>query len=190
MQDVQVDSDGAFRCWNCGGKNLSAKRTRRAKVTGTAAGAAGVLVTGGVGAVAALGGTLATKKKLYCQACGAYNKMGNAQPFVVKPEQSAVDTSPKALSALSEFVGMTIITVVVFTATFLAVAYQAWWWLIILGPACIFVAIGLAGFAVEAVSKARGPRPAKQRRAKPPKNVQMGAAGPAFEVKKDRPRQH
>jgi hypothetical protein len=57
-----VDSDGEFRCWNCGNKGLLAKRTFRSKM----------LV--GVGA-------LLTKKKLKCQTCGEYNDTGSAKPF-------------------------------------------------------------------------------------------------------------
>ncbi|MGZ7006387.1 MAG: hypothetical protein ACXVLX_12365, partial [Ilumatobacteraceae bacterium] len=62
MKNVRVDSEGEFRCWNCGMKGLLAKRTFRAKM----------LV--GVGA-------LLTKKKLKCQTCGEYNDTGNAEPF-------------------------------------------------------------------------------------------------------------
>jgi len=62
MKDVRVDSDGEFRCWNCGNKGLLAKRTFRSKV----------LI--GVGA-------LLTKKKLKCQTCGEYNDTGNAKPY-------------------------------------------------------------------------------------------------------------
>ena len=67
MEDVRVDSEGTFRCWNCGGKNFQAKRTGRAKVIG----------------VAAVGiGALATQKKLKCRQCGKYNQVGNAKPYV------------------------------------------------------------------------------------------------------------
>jgi hypothetical protein len=62
MRDVRIDSDGALRCWNCGGKNFDSKRTGRSKLL--------------VGV-----GTLATKKKLKCQVCGEYNQTGNAQPY-------------------------------------------------------------------------------------------------------------
>ena len=62
MKDIRVDSDGEFRCWNCGNKGLLAKRTFRSKM----------LV--GVGA-------LLTKKKLKCQTCGEYNDTGNAKPY-------------------------------------------------------------------------------------------------------------
>jgi len=62
MEDIRVDSEGEFRCWNCGNKGLLAKRTFRSKM----------LV--GVGA-------LLTKKKLKCQTCGEYNDTGNAKPY-------------------------------------------------------------------------------------------------------------
>lgn len=57
-----MDSQGEFRCWNCGNKGLLAKRTFRSKM----------LI--GVGA-------LLTKKKLKCQTCGEYNDTGNAKPY-------------------------------------------------------------------------------------------------------------
>lgn len=62
MKDVRIDGDSHLRCWNCGGKGFTEKRTTRSKV----------LV--GVGA-------LVTKKKLKCQTCGEYNDVGNAKPF-------------------------------------------------------------------------------------------------------------
>jgi type II secretory pathway pseudopilin PulG len=62
VKDIRVDSEGEFRCWNCGNKGLLEKRTFRAKM----------LV--GVGA-------LLTKKKLKCQTCGEYNDTGNAKPY-------------------------------------------------------------------------------------------------------------
>jgi hypothetical protein len=62
MRDVKIDSDGALRCWNCGGKNFDSKRTGRSKLL--------------VGV-----GTLATKRKLKCQVCGEYNQTGNAKPY-------------------------------------------------------------------------------------------------------------
>lgn len=63
MQDIRVDQQGDFRCWKCGGRSFDSKRTMKAKVTL------------GVGAVL-------TAKKLKCQACGEYNKTGNAKPWV------------------------------------------------------------------------------------------------------------
>ena len=63
MKDVRLDQDGELRCWNCGAKGFTEKRTFRSKA----------LV--GVGA-------LLTKKKLKCQVCGEYNDAGNAQPYV------------------------------------------------------------------------------------------------------------
>lgn len=62
MKNVRMDSDGDLRCWNCGSRGFTEKRTFRAK--------------------AALGvAALATKKKLKCQACGKYNDVGRAEPF-------------------------------------------------------------------------------------------------------------
>jgi DNA-directed RNA polymerase subunit RPC12/RpoP len=62
MKNVRIDQDANLRCWNCGGKGFTEKRTTRSKV----------MV--GVGA-------LVTKKKLKCQVCGEYNDTGNAQPY-------------------------------------------------------------------------------------------------------------
>jgi len=62
MKDIRVDSEGEFRCWNCGNKGLIEKRTFRSKA----------LI--GVGA-------LLTKKKLKCQTCGEYNDTGSAKPY-------------------------------------------------------------------------------------------------------------
>lgn len=62
MKDVRFDPDGSPRCWNCGSRAFTNKRTTRSKV----------LV--GVGA-------LLTKKKLKCQRCGEYNDTGNGKPY-------------------------------------------------------------------------------------------------------------
>lgn len=62
MKDIRIDIDGAPRCWNCGSRGLTEKRTFRAKALG------------GVGA-------LLTKKKLKCQRCGEYNDTGNGKPY-------------------------------------------------------------------------------------------------------------
>lgn len=66
MKDIQVDENGDLRCAECGGKHFQDRRTTRAHVIGW--------TTVGVGA-------LATRKKLRCKLCGAYNKQGNAQPY-------------------------------------------------------------------------------------------------------------
>lgn len=66
MKDIRIDADGAQRCWKCGGRNFTQKRTVRAKVIA-------------VSTVAV--GALATKKKLQCQACGAYNDVGSAKSW-------------------------------------------------------------------------------------------------------------
>lgn len=62
MKDIRFDVDGTPRCWNCGSKGLTEKRTFRAKA----------MV--GVGA-------MLTKKKLKCQRCGEYNDTGNGKPY-------------------------------------------------------------------------------------------------------------
>jgi DNA-directed RNA polymerase subunit RPC12/RpoP len=62
MKDIRIDIDGSPRCWNCGSKGLTEKRTFRSKATL------------GVGA-------LLTKKKLKCQRCGEYNDTGNGKPY-------------------------------------------------------------------------------------------------------------
>ncbi len=62
MKNVCVDSSGELRCYNCGSKGFTEKRTVRAKM----------MV--GVGA-------MLTKKKLKCQVCGEYNDSGNADPY-------------------------------------------------------------------------------------------------------------
>ncbi|UQE74190.1 hypothetical protein MYK68_15880 [Gordonia sp. PP30] len=98
MDDIQIDEDGAFHCAKCGGTNFSEKRTTRAKVGG---GAAAVFTFGIAGAAA----PLLTKKKLWCQQCGTYNKMGNAQPYVpsgTAPPKSAVDLAQDEARAKME----------------------------------------------------------------------------------------
>ncbi|MEO0494052.1 MAG: SHOCT domain-containing protein [Actinomycetota bacterium] len=62
MKDIRIDTDGTPRCWNCGSKGLTSKRTFRSKA----------MV--GVGA-------LVTKKKLKCQRCGEYNDTGSGKPY-------------------------------------------------------------------------------------------------------------
>lgn len=62
MKDIRIDAEGIPRCWNCGSKGLTEKRTFRSKV------AIGV-------------GSLLTKRKLKCQRCGEYNDTGNGKPY-------------------------------------------------------------------------------------------------------------
>ena len=62
MMNIRIDDQGEQRCYWCGGKHFTQKRTFRAKATL------------GVGA-------LVTAKKLQCQTCGRYNKTGRAVPF-------------------------------------------------------------------------------------------------------------
>lgn len=87
MQDIQVDDNGDFRCAHCGSKHFTEKRTRRAKVIGVTT---GVATVGLAGAAA----PLVAKKKLDCQACGAYNKMGNAQPYVARATAAPATRTP------------------------------------------------------------------------------------------------
>ncbi len=62
MKNIRIDVDGTPRCWNCGSRGLTEKRTFRSK--------------------AAIGvGALLTKKKLKCQRCGEYNDTGNGRPW-------------------------------------------------------------------------------------------------------------
>jgi hypothetical protein len=74
MKDVRIDANGDLRCWRCGGKSFTAKRTFRAK--------------------AALGvGALLTRKKLRCNACGDYNQTGHAKPYA-DATPAVSDTTP------------------------------------------------------------------------------------------------
>lgn len=85
MEDIRVDEDGVFRCWNCGGRNFTEKRTGRAKVFG---GTAGVLTFGVAGAAV----PLLAKKRLRCQSCNKYSATGNAKPWTgltLTPKPSA-----------------------------------------------------------------------------------------------------
>ena len=75
MKDIRIDKDGLPRCWNCGSKGFTEKRTFRAKAVGVAT---AVTV---IGAPLAAGGVLATKKKLKCQRCGEYNDTGSGKPY-------------------------------------------------------------------------------------------------------------
>ena len=63
MKNTRFDVDGTPRCWNCGSRVFTEKRTFRSKVMGL-----------GVG-------SLATKKKMRCQRCGKNNDPGNGQPY-------------------------------------------------------------------------------------------------------------
>lgn len=74
MKDIRIDTDGNQRCWNCGSKSFTQKRTFRAKALG---GVSGVVTLG----VAAAATPLVTKKKLKCQACDEYNDVGSAKPW-------------------------------------------------------------------------------------------------------------
>jgi DNA-directed RNA polymerase subunit RPC12/RpoP len=63
MKNIRFDTDGTARCYNCGSKGFTEKRTVRSKVMGL-----------GIG-------SMATKKKMKCQRCGKYNDPGNGRPY-------------------------------------------------------------------------------------------------------------
>ncbi len=63
MKNIRFDADNNPRCWNCGSKGFTEKRTVRSKVLGL-----------GVGSPA-------TKQKMKCQRCGKYNDPGNGRPY-------------------------------------------------------------------------------------------------------------
>jgi DNA-directed RNA polymerase subunit RPC12/RpoP len=63
VKNICFDADNNARCWNCGSKGFTEKRTFRSKVMGL-----------GVG-------SLATKQKMKCQRCGKYNDPGNGRPY-------------------------------------------------------------------------------------------------------------
>jgi hypothetical protein len=91
MQDIRIDTDGNQRCWFCGGKNFTEKRT--------------------FGSKAALGvGSLLTHKKLKCQSCGEYNDTGSTKPFVdpkasAPPPMAPVVTGPATGLATAAMAG-------------------------------------------------------------------------------------
>ncbi len=62
FDDIRIDDNGDQRCWNCGGKQFTLKRSKRAKA--------------GLGAAALL-----AAKHNKCQSCGVYNILGNAKKF-------------------------------------------------------------------------------------------------------------
>lgn len=132
MLDIQVDGDGVLRCASCGGKNFSAKRTTRAKVGG---GAAAVLTLGVAGAAA----PLLTAKKLWCQQCGTYNKMGNAQPFGAPQSAPARESTPgEEVFGVVVLVGITIAALAWFIAS-------GWW--VLTGIAALILAFEVLGLA-------------------------------------------
>ncbi|WLP90260.1 hypothetical protein [Gordonia sp. NB41Y] len=107
MDDIQIDDAGNLRCSHCGGRNFSEKRTRRSKVIGVSAGVATVGIAGAAA-------PLVAKKKLYCQACGTYNKMGNAQPYSPKASKAAAPVkkqSPTTPSKTNEVAGLILFAV-------------------------------------------------------------------------------
>jgi hypothetical protein len=86
MRNVRVDENGDFRCWKCGGKHFTHKRTGASKLVGFAA--------------------LATKKKLKCQGCGRYNNVGNAKPFrTPTPATETVQSADRPAAWLADPTG-------------------------------------------------------------------------------------
>ncbi|QDH47620.1 membrane protein [Gordonia phage Madeline] len=185
MQDIQLDTNGDFRCANCGGKNFSEKRTRRAKVIGVTA---GVATVGLAGAAA----PLVAKKRLYCQACGVYNRMGDAQPYAPKARQAA--TKPKSSaeesSPLQVFVGMLVLAVAAAIGLVSAISAGSILWSVLAGLAT--AVLGLMAFATgqEALSqgsKSTPPRRSSARAARPPQASRPKPRDPAgsyLEIKK------
>lgn len=98
VKNVQVDSNGQLHCHNCGAMAFTQKRTFRSKAAGASGAVAAGVLTGGIGLLAGAG-TLATKKKLKCQACGTYNNVGNADPYVVEPEPQPRQVSTNAIDS-------------------------------------------------------------------------------------------
>lgn len=74
VKNVRIDESGELRCWNCGGKGFTEKRTARSKWLTAVLG----ILTLGVWLIIL---ALATKKKLKCQSCGEYNDPGNAKVY-------------------------------------------------------------------------------------------------------------
>lgn len=74
MKNVRIDENSELRCWNCGGKAFTEKRTARSKWITVVLG----ILTLGIWLLILV---LATKKKLKCQVCGEYNDPGNAKPY-------------------------------------------------------------------------------------------------------------
>ncbi len=79
------------RCWNCGSKGLTEKRTFRSKAMF------------GVGA-------LVTKKKLKCQRCGEYNDTGGGKPYE-GPESRKYRKEWEAEQAARQTTGQPVMTV-------------------------------------------------------------------------------
>lgn len=194
MENIQVDDSGALRCSSCGGRHFSEKRTRQAKVIG---GAAGVATLGIVGAA----GALVTKKKLYCQACGTYNRMGNAEPYRPKaasppaasasPHQREVDPVSDATGSLMLMVGITVALVI---GLVVAISNGAWGWVVLSGLTAVFTAFLTLGAwsNVETARRSLGPPTASKQpeiaASTPPPVVRPRAAisepRRSFEVKK------
>ena len=156
MQDIRIDKDGNFRCSNCGGRNFQTQRTRRAKVIGVTAGVATVGLAGAAT-------PLVAKQKLYCQACGTYNKMGNAKPFdatsaLPKPStrpKSQPSTPKKQPSKTEEQAGMLLMATISIFVFIWAASAGSIIWSIIAGLSAAFFIIALVADLKEAGKPSR-----------------------------------
>lgn len=80
FDDIRIDDNGDQRCWNCGGKHFTLKRSKRAKA--------------GLGVVV-LPAALLARKHNKCQSCGVYNVLGNAKRFTgSQQDHDAVAATP------------------------------------------------------------------------------------------------
>ncbi|GAA3963095.1 hypothetical protein [Gordonia caeni] len=159
MKDIQVDEAGELRCATCGGKNFTERRTNRARLGG---GAAGVLTFGVAGAAA----PLLTKKKLRCQACGAFNQTGNAQRFTgnspspnfaasARPVRSAAP--PKEASDTEAILGIIVMVAIGIGVFAWAISSGSVLWSIITGVLTALLVLGLVATIVSAAN----PKPQK-----------------------------
>lgn len=178
MKDIQVDENGDLRCATCGGKHFQDRRTTRAHVIGW--------TTVGIGA-------LATRKKLRCKQCGAYNLQGNAQPFsprdsfvasgVPNPATSRSSGPPpkKEYSQTETLIGMLMLTAFAIAGLVWAISSGSVWWAVAAGVAVAFFALAAAAQVFDGPSGSSTPRKSD---GKPPARN----GDPAFEVKKPGPR--
>lgn len=191
MRDIQLDDNGDFRCAACGGKNFSQKRTRRAKVMGVTAGVA----TLGVAGAAA---PLIAKKKLYCQACGTYNQMGNAQPYKprearpVRPAPPArKQNSPKANTPTETLLMMLGLTAATVIGLVVSISTGSIVWAVVCGLATLL--FGFGAFATAINMRDAPPQKNRPGASRPTQKKATGQRssreGEYFEVKKRPPRQ-
>lgn len=181
VEDIKVDQNGDLRCSNCGGKNFTQRRTRRAKVIGVTA---GVAIVGVAGAVA----PLIARQKLYCQACGAYNRMGSAKPH--RPEGSVTSrtlaarkVSPKAGKTSSqgdETAGVFLMTALAIGALIWTISAGSIFWSIVTGLFAVFCIFGAIGMIISpsgqgAKADKAVPKPTPQSRLPVPPDFQSSS---------------